>query len=367
MASTSTNPTDASGSIVRKPKFHNGWTSEQEELMSKWADMGTCYRWLHDRCEKLFSKNNMSITIPVIILSTLTGTASVGLNTFVGEDPEAQKYGQIGIGIVSLIAGILTTLGNFLRYAQLMESHRVAGIAWGKFQRQIAVELSLHPNDRLDSMDFIKICRAELDRLIEQSPAIPDSIIDQFTREFKNLPQLKRPDIAHGIEHTEAFKASNERMKVLAGEASLFLMHKKKLLKDEIIPDIDNRLTKIIDSKITSLKDELSSGNTVMNPNRSGGIVVPIPSATNALPRTGSGFDPDWRKLISSTVKKDAPPGGLDIRIPVNTNSNKSANVVKSPKKEDEVPMKDNPLFKRPNKLNSFYDISAAIVEVQEK
>lgn len=356
MASTSTTPTDASGAIVRKPKFHNGWTTEQEELMSKWADMGTCYRWLHDRCEKLFSKNNMSITIPVIILSTLTGTASVGLNTFVGEDPQAQKFGQIGIGIVSLIAGILTTLGNFLRYAQLTESHRVAGIAWGKFQRQIAVELSLHPNDRLDSMDFIKICRAELDRLIEQSPAIPDSIIEQFTKEFKNLPQLKRPDIAHGIEHTEAFKASNERMKVLAGEASLFLLHKKKLLKDEIIPDIDNRLTKIIDSKITTLKEELGTTNTVVNPIRS----VPIPTANGTLPRTGSAVDHDWRKLLLSAAKKDAPSGGLDIRIPI----------LKSPKvekKDDDIPMKDNPLFKRPNKINSVYDISAAIVEVHEK
>ena len=106
------------------------------------------------------------MTIPVIILSTLTGTASVGLNTFVGNDPEAQKYAQIGIGGVSLIAGILTTLGNFLRYAALSEANRVAGISWGKFGRQITVEISLHPNDRIDSMDFIKICRAELDRLI---------------------------------------------------------------------------------------------------------------------------------------------------------------------------------------------------------
>ena len=353
----STVPTDASGVIMRKPKFHNGWTSEQEELMSKWADMGTCYRWLHDRCEKLFSKNNMSITIPVIILSTLTGTASVGLNTFVGDDPVAQKFGQITIGIVSLIAGILSTLGNFLRYAQLTESHRVAGIAWGKFQRQIAVELSLHPNDRLDSMDFIKICRAELDRLIEQSPAIPDQIIEQFTKEFKNLPQLKRPDIAHGIEHTEAFKASNERMKVLAGEASLFLLHKKKLLKDEIIPDIDNRLTKIIDSKISTLKDELNTGQNAPTASRSNSIAIPIPFT--GLPRTGSAFDPDWRKLITSSTKKDGPLGGLEIRIP----QQKS----KSPKEDEEVAMRENPMYKKSGKKDAAHDSSEVIIEVTEK
>lgn len=358
----STVPTDASGVIVRKPKFHNGWTSEQEELMSKWADMGTCYRWLHDRCEKLFSKNNMSITIPVIILSTLTGTASVGLNTFVGNDPEAQKFGQITIGIVSLIAGILSTLGNFLRYAQLTESHRVAGISWGKFQRQIAVELSLHPNDRLDSMDFIKICRAELDRLIEQSPAIPDKIIELFTKEFKNLPQLKRPDIAHGIEHTEAFKATNERMKVLAGEASLFLLHKKKLLKEEIIPDIDNRLTKIIDSKILLLKDELNTGHTIQTAIRSNSIAIPIPSI--GLPRTGSAFDPDWRKLITSSVNKDGPPGGLEIRIPQQAPTKQKS---KSPKEDGEVSMRENPMYKKSGKKDTVNDSSETIVEVTEK
>ena len=98
---------DISGAFIRKGKFHNGWTEEQEELMEKWADMAACYRWLHDRCEKLYSKNNMGITIPVIILSTLTGTASVGLNGLVGDNPDTQKYAQVGIGIVSLIAGIL--------------------------------------------------------------------------------------------------------------------------------------------------------------------------------------------------------------------------------------------------------------------
>ena len=170
---------DLSGNAPRK--FLNGWTKEQEALMAEWSDKAGCYRWLHDRCEKKYSKLNMGITIPVIILSTLTGTANFALDGFIPADnQDMKKYAQAGIGAVSIFAGILTTLGNFLRYAQGSESHRVAGIAWGKFQRQIAVELAIHPNERLDSMDFLKIWRAELDRLIEQSPAIPDDVIKEF-------------------------------------------------------------------------------------------------------------------------------------------------------------------------------------------
>lgn len=289
---------DISGAIVRKGKFHNGWTEEQEDLMEKWADMAACYRWLHDRCEKLYSKNNMGITIPVIILSTLTGTASVGLNGLVGDNPETQKYAQVGIGVVSLIAGILTTLGNFLRYAQLSESNRVAGISWGKFQRQIAVELSLHPNDRLDSMDFIKICRAELDRLIEQSPPIPDDVINAFMKEFKDLPDLKRPDICKGIEHTEAFKDKKTRLKMIATEAGLMIAHKKKLLRDEIVPDIDNRLTRIMDNKIDELRRDLNTKVNITNTLTSN---IPLTTASILPQLTGkkvSAYEPDWKKLV---------------------------------------------------------------------
>lgn len=302
-------PEDLSGNVLvnRKGKFHNGWTDEQEDLMEKWADMAACYRWLHDKCEKHYSKNNMFITVPVIILSTLTGTASVGLNGLVGDDPEVQKYAQLGIGAVSLLAGILTTLGNFFRYAQLSESNRVAGISWGKFQRQIAVELALHPNDRLDSMDFIKICRAELDRLIEQSPAIPDQIIDMFLKEFKDLPNLKRPDICKGIEHTEAFKDKKTRMKFLASEAALMLKHKKKVLREELVPEIDNRLAKIMEAKIEELRTEMATKPQGVSSTQKSANAAILKSEI-PITRSISSYEPDWRRLITRTQATAATP-----------------------------------------------------------
>ena len=242
--------------------------------MAEWSDKAACYRWLHDRCEKKFSRLNMGITIPVIILSTLTGTANFAVGSFIPPDDAAMKnYVSAAIGSISIFAGILTTLGNFLRYAQGSESNRVAAIAWGKFQRQIAIELAMHPNDRIDCMDFLNICRAELDRLIEQSPAVPDDIIEAFEREFKDLPNLKRPDICHGIEHTRVFDNSATRLKMLTGEAAMMLYHKKKVLRDEIIPD----LTKLIDKRITDLSgtlmphtshtlDRVTSSHNLMKP-----------------------------------------------------------------------------------------------------
>ena len=243
--------TDLSGNKLAK--FNNGWTKEQEELMAGWADIGACYRWMHDKYEKKASSSNMWITVPVIVLSTLTGSASFIMNSVLGDNMTAQKYAQIGIGGVSIFTGILTTLGNFFRYAQSSEANRVASLSWGKFQRQIAIELALHPTDRLDSMDFLKICRAELDRLIEQSPPIPDEIIEAFEKEFCDNPRLKKPDIAHGIDHTNIFKDTNSNLKKLIVDATVMLKQKKKVWHEAMMPDVNRHLDTRIERELSDL------------------------------------------------------------------------------------------------------------------
>ena len=240
---------------VQRP--NNGWTREQEELMAGWSDIATCYRWMHDRCEKQMNMSNMWITVPVIVLSTLTGSASFVMNSLVGDNPTGQKYAQIGIGGVSIFTGILTTLGNFFRYAQNSESNRVASIAWGKFQRQIAVELALSPTERLVCSDFLNIARAELDRLIEQSPPIPDKIIREFEKEFESIPTLKRPDIAHGVEHTQIFKNTDTRLKQLAVDAAVYMKQKRKVWNESLAPDIDAKVKGEVGKVVPDLMERI--------------------------------------------------------------------------------------------------------------
>ena len=37
-----------------KKKFNNGWTREIETLMAEWADKAVCYRWMHEKTERIF-------------------------------------------------------------------------------------------------------------------------------------------------------------------------------------------------------------------------------------------------------------------------------------------------------------------------
>ncbi len=226
-----------------KKKFLNGWTAELEDLMADWADKAACYRWMHERTSRLFGGRDRMITIPVIILSTLTGSASLSLDSFfpAGSDAELKKYVQSGIGGVSILAGIITTVGNFLRYAQGCEAHHLAAVSWGKFNRLICIEMSLHPNERMDNFNFLKMFRVELDRLIEQSPPIPDPIIKEFNSLFSKA-DVKKPEVVGILEHTKVYKDSGARLKRIAAEAALTLHHKKMVLKNMIVEELDHRM-----------------------------------------------------------------------------------------------------------------------------
>ena len=179
------------------------WTDECEELLAEWSEKASCYRWLHGRCEKSYRKWYYCFSIPVIILSTLTGAANVGMDSFV--PTESKSIASAIVGGVNIFAGIISTLQNFLKVAELMEAHRIAGVSWGKLQRNIAIELALDPSRRVLQGDFLKLSRAEYDRLIEAGPIIDDNIINQFNSKFKNY-EVCKPSICNGLDKCTIYK-----------------------------------------------------------------------------------------------------------------------------------------------------------------
>jgi len=194
------------------------WNKDHEGILIEWADKSMCYRWLHSRARAKFSKANTLFTIPVIIMSTLTGTANFAVDKL---NEDIKQYVLMGIGAVNIFAGILTTIQQFLKISELNEAHRAASIAWDKFYRNIKIELAKSPSERIPVLQMLKHSKEEFDRLMETSPAIPDAIIEQFKITFSdglhkmsgklptnlsnkqtNYLELKKPEICDIIEST---------------------------------------------------------------------------------------------------------------------------------------------------------------------
>lgn len=178
--------------MENKSEVKHEWHEQQEKILKKWAEVSSSYRYLHDRSYALYSKKNLYFALPVIILSTITGTANFAQSSF---PTSIQPYAPSMIGTLNLAAGLITTVSQFLRVSELLESHRVASLAFGKLSRNISVELSLPIKERTtDGTTFLSTCRVELDKLIEQSPSVPLSILSNFDKKFEKHDFIK-PDI----------------------------------------------------------------------------------------------------------------------------------------------------------------------------
>ena len=214
------------------------WNDTEVKLLKKWGEQSASYRVLHNRAYRKYKYLTALFTIPVIIISTLTGTANFSQGTIIQIYPSFDLYLPLVIGALNLISGIVTTIGQFLRVSELNEANRNASISYGKFARNISTELSLPPNERTYSgLDFIQICRNEMDRLIEQSPEIPMKIINKFEQN-KKFKDIIKPELIN-ISSIDVYKPSKEEKakELVAGAAgkfrNKFLTNKLKDLEPE--------------------------------------------------------------------------------------------------------------------------------------
>jgi len=226
------------------------WNDSEVQILKKWGEVASSYRLLHDRAFREFQVKSYGLTIPVIILSTLSGTASFTIQSF----PESlQTYVPMVIGGVNICVGIIQTVSQFLRVNELTESHRVASISYGKFSRNIVTELSLPPKERTyNGIDFVQVCRTEMDRLIEQSPIIPMYLLRDFESN-KDFINITKPDVLK-ITNIIEYKPSEEEkvVELMANIADkVHNMQKNNVNKNNV-----SRIHDIIEKKVNPDKEK---------------------------------------------------------------------------------------------------------------
>lgn len=309
--------------LSNKTSLKTIWGNSEEDLLAKWADKATCFRWMHEKAQKKYYGANLYMTLPVIVLSTLTGTANFGMGSIFPEN--LQGIAQLGIGGVSLITGIISTVANFLEYAQKMEAHRGASISWGKLHRKISVELSLPRAQREPCMEFLIVCRSELDRLIEQSPAVPDDIISEFKREFPDS-ELAKPVKWNDMEKTTIHTPKDEKMSSVLARAAAVVKGNKSLLKEvatpqvkkEIVEEVMRRQTtppgptlrETIRSDLDALKH---SGLVSQFFNKSVKVMTPPRSTRSTTPVSEEEFKEE--EFVTAKSMEEIP--GVDVMVTV--------------------------------------------------
>jgi hypothetical protein len=226
----------------QKPKDYlkDFWKEEEEEILKDWADKAQCYEWMHSRSHNIYKIKNGWYTIPVIIISTITGTANFAQERI---PPEYIGLFVMIVGGFNILAGIITTIYQFLKISELNESHRVAHLSWGKFYRNIKTELAKHPFDRMRPTELLKISKEEFDRLLEISPPVPDNVIKDFKHHFKDTPNLTKPEVCDIIMPTSVYDLSDEEREEI----------KKLFVPPEPLPSQEIAI-EVVDKKLEKFK-----------------------------------------------------------------------------------------------------------------
>ena len=222
------------------------WSVENEKILVEWCDIAQCYKWLNLKAHSSYSYMNAWFTIPAIILSTISGTASFAQESI---PVNYQAMAILLVGTVNISVGILTTIQQFLKISELNEAHRVAGIAWDKYARNIRIELAKAPDERPEAHMFLKYCRDEFDRLMETSPSVPEATITLFKKTFinskdvkvlENMEKLKLPDICDIIISAEEtrhhwYKNTGKHISEIEMRAEKDLLQRQKEMREKEI------------------------------------------------------------------------------------------------------------------------------------
>ena len=272
--------------------YYAEWSAQHEKILIEWADKAICYRWLHSTSHNSFSSKSRWFTIPVIIMSTLTGTANFAQERV----PEKYvPYYTIAVGTTNIIAGIITTIQQFLKINELNESHRVSSISWDKFYRNIKLELAKSRSERMHAYQMLKISKEEFDRLMETSPSINPKIIEKFYKTFSggtikpgeipndkqaNFNELFKPEICNVLQSTkyavyketteEVAKNKAKKLVNIVKENNEF--RRKSVVVDKFITDFSSEFNRVptFDEIYDNLQDKVSNDiitNVISNNN----------------------------------------------------------------------------------------------------
>ncbi len=245
------------------------WSPTNEKIAVEWCDIAQCYKWLHYHSHQKYSTLQMWFTIPAIIFSTISGTASFAQASL---PISMQVYAPMVIGSVNIFIGILTTIQQYLKISEYNESHRISAISWDKFARNIKIELAKHPDDRSeDAGHFLKTNREEFDRLMETSPSIPPEIIDEFQVTFtgesahciprwckKKTPEQKQKKLAEMRKQAERFEALKKPdicNIIISADEDKYKWTKEDEGEQEMPSDV---LYSVVSEKISKIQSEMA-------------------------------------------------------------------------------------------------------------
>lgn len=152
----------------------------QKTLISDWRKAIRTAQIAHYECATSAEMRNSVLGILVVIISTVVGTS---VFASLAENPEI--WIKILIGVMSVLAAILSSIQTFLKYAEQAEFHRISAVKFSALQKEIEQKAAFPPSDENETDKWISSFREKWDTLTQESPTARKKIWDSVRARIK--------------------------------------------------------------------------------------------------------------------------------------------------------------------------------------
>lgn len=175
------------------------WSDNLENLVRTWALKAVLQREMHNEMAKHYKIISTRLTMPLIMLTTVTSVGSFG-----AVDSEQYKIWMYITGGLNLFAAFLASVLKYLKPDERCSSHTRTSKSFDAYYRELVIQLSLSPEDRDNSEEFIKQAKQNMEKLVNDSPMVIESISRRTLNKHNISPPNDFQIVIYGREENTA-------------------------------------------------------------------------------------------------------------------------------------------------------------------
>ncbi len=183
-------------SMEKAPQNNDDLDNEIEgklqNLIDEWFIFCERNSVLHSMCCAFYKRWGNIVSLSAIFLSTVAGTSSLATS---GEEGEKRRAISIVLGILGLLSGSLMTVHRYFNFNQLEKDHSFYSSEYAKLKNEMHMQLYIHQCNSKTYVNLVEFCKSikgNIDSLLDRSPAISNTIVQQYEeRKKKNKNESK--------------------------------------------------------------------------------------------------------------------------------------------------------------------------------
>ncbi len=148
------------------------------ELVTTWLRRARESKVAHYEMADRLGRRASWFGLPVILITVVVGTSSFASIA----EGAVSTSAKIAVGLLSVLATILSALQTFFKFSERAEKHRRCGAQYGAVERELEATIA-EEGASIDAL-YVASMREKLDQLAEDAPHVPWQV---FVEDRKSL------------------------------------------------------------------------------------------------------------------------------------------------------------------------------------